>query len=359
MGSQTRRVGCWLASVLAGLMGVASIGAHAASSGYHLLRQVVLPDVTGWDYLSIDPQARLLFLSNNSGVIVLNVDTLERIGTVPNPPNLPGVGLVHGVAFSDALGRGFISHEIPSSVYIFNLKTLARVSVAPTDRGTDAIVYDPATKRVFTMNGKYRGIHDISVIDGTSGRRVGTIPLPGVPEFAVVDGRGHLYVNIASLSELGEIDTHTLKLTARWPMAPCKEPSGLAIDVQHHRLFAGCDNQIMEMIDADNGRVLGSVHSGDGTDANRFDPGTGLAFSSNGESATLTVAHEDDSDHLRLVENVPTEDGARTMALDTQTHRIFLLAAKFGPRPANPGKDNPHGYPVVVPGTAQLLVYGP
>src|SRR5579871_1439137 len=163
-----RRATSWLVALVGALMALGSAGARAASSGYHLLRAVELPDLTGWDYLSVDARTRQLFLSNNAGVIVLNADTLAREGTVPHPANLPGVGLVHGVAYADALGRGFVSREIPASVDLFDLRSLQPVGSAPTDPGTDAIVYDPASQRVFTMNGKVRGVHTITVIDAVT-----------------------------------------------------------------------------------------------------------------------------------------------------------------------------------------------
>jgi DNA-binding beta-propeller fold protein YncE len=328
----------------------------AASSGYHLIRQIPLSDVTGWDALTIDPQSRQLYLSNNSGVIVINIDTFLRVGTVPQPPALPGVGLVHGVAIAHELGRGFMSLEVPASVDIFDLKTLAPLGTTATDRGTDAIVFDPFSKRVFTDNGKYRAVHDVTAIDAVSGRRLANIALPGGPEAAVADGIGHVYLNLASRSELGRIDSGALKLTGRWPLAPCKQPSGLAIDAEHRRLFAGCGNQLMVMIDADSGKVVATVPTGEDTDTTAFDPGTGYAFCSNGEG-TFTVAHEDSADKLTLVENVRTYPRARTMTLDAQSHRVFLLAAQFNPAPKR-SADNPHGYPTAVAGTAQLLVYG-
>lgn len=361
MGSRSRRTSerCasrWLSAALGSLALAAALEA-AASSGYHLLRTIEIPALTGWDYLSVDPQTRQLFLSNNSGVIVVNADTLQTEGTVPHPASLPGVGLVHGVAFANALDRGFISHEIPASVMIFDLHTLARVGETPTDPGTDAIVYDASSQRVFTMNGKHRGVHDVTVIDATSGRGLGQIQLPGIPEFAVSDAAGHLYVNIASRNELSRIDTHTLKLTDTWALPGCQGPGGLAIDAQHHRLFVGCDNRLLTMIDADSGKVLASVPSGEGTDAVRFDAGTGLAFASNGESGTLTIARED-GDQLMLITELPTAAGARTMALDPTTHRVFLLTAKFAAPPAHATVNNPHRYPRAIRGSGRLLVFG-
>ena len=211
---------------------------------------------------------------------------------------------------------------------------------------------------MFAFNGKHRGVHDATAIDATTGRGLGNLALPGVPEFAVADDAGHLYVNIASQSRLGRIDAKSLKLTATWPMAPCKELSGLAIDAAHPVLFAACDNRILAMIDASSGKVLATVASGEGTDAVAFDPGTEDVFASNGEG-TLTRAHEDSPKALRLLEQVKTQPSARTLALDTSTHRVFLMAAGFGEPPAHPTPENPHGYPVALAGTAKLLVFGP
>jgi len=329
-----------------------------APAGYHLQRELPMAEVTGWDELAIDAAARRLFISNNSGLVVFDIDTLQRVGTVPQPPNFKGVGLVHGVAIAAVLGRGFISHELPPSVYAFDLKSLAPLGVTPTDSGTDAIVYDPASQRVFTFNSKHRGVHDATAVDAVSGRLLAAIPLPGSPESAVADGSGKLYVNIESLSALVEIDARLLKVTRQWPLSPCKGPGGLAMDIAHRRLFAACDNQIMVMIDAESGKVLAQQPTGDGTDAVSFDPGTGLAFASNG-AGTLTVLHEDSPYKLSLVQNVTTAPGARTMALDPMTHRVFLVAGQFGAAGARPTADNPHGYPTARPGSVRLLVFGP
>jgi hypothetical protein len=314
-------------------------------------------EVTGWDYMSIDPEARRLYIGSNSGAVVFDIESEKVVGNVPDPPFKSGVGLVHGVAVAREFNRGFISHEIPPSVIIFDLKSLAQMGTAPTDAGTDAVVYDAVSKRVFTFNGKKAGIHDATGIDAASGKATGTIQLPGSPEFAVADGQGHVYVNIASRSQLAQIDSKALKVTATWSMAPCQEPSGLAMDVGHRRLFAGCDNKLMAMLDADSGKVIATVPIGDGVDANAFDPGTGYAFSSNGEG-TLTIAHEDSPDKLSLVENVKTSPGARTMALDLKTHRVFLMAGKFGHRPVKATSENPHRYPEIEPSTAKLLILG-
>jgi DNA-binding beta-propeller fold protein YncE len=335
-----------------------SYAAQAApGSGYKLIRALAMPNITGWDYLSTDSDARRLYIASNGGAVVFDIDAEKVVGNVPDPAFASGEGLVHGVAVAREFNRGFLSHEVPPSVIIFDLKSLAQLGVTPTNAGTDAVVYDPASKRVFTFNGKKEGVHDASVIDAASGKAVGTIQLPGVPEFAIADGAGHVYVNIANKSALAQIDSKTLNVTATWPLAPCKEPSGLAIDTKHRRLFAGCDNKLMAMVDADKGKVVATVPIGDGVDANAFDPGTGFAFSSNGEG-TLTVAHEDSPDELSLVENVKTSPGARTMAVDLKTHHVFLMAGKFSAGRPKPSPENPHGYPEIEKGTAKLLILG-
>ena len=350
------------AVALGALLGCIGPGARAA--GYHLLKVVPLPQVTGWDYLKIDPQRRELFVSNNSGIIVLNIDTLREVGTIPASANWPGVGLVHGVAVSKRLGLGFISREIPPSVVTFRLSDLKILRSTPTDRGTDAVVYDPVSRRVFTFNGKYPGVHDVTAIDAVTGRRLADIPLPGVPEFPVADDRGHLFDNVSSVSRLARIDTRSLKVSAVWPMGRCVHPSALAIDRLHRRLFAACENRIMVMMSADSGRVIGSVPTGAGTDSARYDPGTRDVFAANG-SGTLTVAREVTPDRMVLLQQVRTGPNGRSMALDPKTHRVFVLTAQFGPfghslpryNPHN--RLNPHGYPVVVRGTARLLIFGP
>jgi YVTN family beta-propeller protein len=239
-----------------------------------------------------------------------------------------------------------------ATVWIFNMKTLKVIGSAPADKDADGEVYDPATKRVFTMNGDS---HTSTVIDAKTGKVVGHIELGGGPEFPVADGRGHVYANIETTSELIEINSRTMKITHRWPLAPGEHPSGLAIDAQHHILFSGCRNKLMVIMDADNGKVLTSEPIGQGVDATRYDAGTHYAFASNGFSSDLTVIHEDSPTKFHVVENVPTEMGARTMALDPKTHEIFLATAKIE-RIQNPA---PHTRPFrVVPGTFHILVFG-
>jgi len=325
----------------------ASASAIAPGSGYHPLKKVPLGGEGGWDYLAFDSPTRRLFISRATKVVVLNVDTGTVAGEIPNTDG------VHGIAFAPELDRGFTSNGRANTVTIFDLQSLQIIGSAKTGMNPDAIVYDPASKRVFTMNGHS---NDATAVDAATGNVLGTIPVTGKPEFAVADGVGHVYVNIEDKSEELQIDTQSLQVTAQWPLAPCQEPSGLAMDVAHRRLFAGCHNQMMAVVDADSGKVIATPAIGDGVDANAFDPGTGFAFASNGQSATLTVVHEDAPDKFSVVENVATEKGARTMALDLKSHEVYLVTADFAPAPPS-ANENPRPRMMAVPGTFVVLIY--
>jgi len=341
------------ALALAASIGSASLNGKSASttpgpSGYHLLKKITLGGEGGWDYITFDSPTRRLFISRQSKVIVLDVDSEKVVGEIPNTEG------VHGIALAPEFGRGFTSNGRANTVTIFDLKTLAVIGTVQAGTNPDAIVYDPASKRVFAMNGRSS---NSTAIDAATGKVVATIPLSGKPEFAVSDGAGHVYVNIEDKSEMWQIDSQKLAATAHWPLAPCKEPSGLAIDVAHRRLFSGCDNKMIAVVDADSGKVIATPPIGEGVDADAFDPGTGFAFASNGQSATLTVVHEDSPDKFSVVENVPTQKGARTMALDPKTHEVYLVTADFGPRPP-PTAETPHPRPTILPNSFVVLIYG-
>jgi YVTN family beta-propeller protein len=316
-------------------------------SGYHLLKKIPLGGEGGWDYIAFDSPTRRLFISRGTRVVVLNVDTGTVAGEIADTDG------VHGIAFAPELDRGFTSNGRAGTVTIFDLQTLQVIGSAKTGMNPDAIVYDPASKRVFTMNGHS---NDATAIDAATGSVLGTIPVTGKPEFAVADGAGHVYVNIEDKSEELQIDTQNLKVTAQWPLAPCQEPSGLAMDVAHRRLFAGCHNEMMAVLDADSGKVVATPAIGDGVDANAFDPGTGFAFASNGMSATLTVVREDAPDKFSVVENVVTQRGARTMTLDPKSHEVYVVTSDFAPAPPS-ANENPRPRMMAVPGTFVVLIY--
>jgi DNA-binding beta-propeller fold protein YncE len=272
----------------------------------------------------------------------MDIDTYAIVGDIPDTQG------VHGIALAPELGRGFTSNGRANTVTIFDLKTLKAIGTVNAGTNPDAIVYDGVTKRVFTLNGRS---HDATAINAADGTVAGTLELAGKPEFAVADGKGSIYVNIEDKSELVQFDAQKLTVLNRWPMAPCEEPSGLAMDLKDRRLFAGCGNKMMAVVDADTGKVIATPAIGQGVDANRFDPGTNYAFASNGEG-TLTVVHEDSPDKFSVVENVPTKRSARTMALDRKTHNIFLAAADLEP-PAQ-GERRPR----MKPGSFVILVVG-
>ena len=334
---------------LAALGLLASVPLHAApaaSPSYHLIQKITLGGEGGWDYLIADADARRLYISRGTHVMVVNTDTYKLVGDIPNTNG------VHGIAFAPKLGRGFTSNGRDGTVTIFDLKTLKTIGTAPTGSNPDAIVYDPVAQRVFTFNG---GSNNATAIDAQTGKVAGTIPLDGRPEFAVVDGKGMVYDNIEDKSEVAAINTRTLKVEHTWSIAPGDGPSGIALDPKSRRVFSVCGNQTMTALDADTGRVVATPAIGNGPDAAAFDPGTRLAFSSNGQDGTLTVVREAAPNSYRVVQTVPTQAGARTMALDTKTHRVFLVTAT--PGPSTPGA--PPWRRSYVPGTFTLLVVGP
>jgi DNA-binding beta-propeller fold protein YncE len=317
----------------------------AGPSGYHVARKVTLGGEGGWDYLTIDSKARRVYISRGTHVMVVDADTGAAVGDIPNTAG------VHGIALVDDLGKGFTSNGRDSSVTIFDLKTLKELGRVTVGKNPDAIIYDPASKRVFTMNGASQ---DATAIDSRTGTVAGTVALGGRPEFAAADEKGHVYVNLEDKSEVVEFDSHKLAVEAHWSLREGKDPTGLAIDRKHRRLFSGCGNKLMIVMNADNGQIVGSLPIGTGVDATAFDPETGFAFSSNGEG-TLTVIHEDSPDKFSVVENVPTLRRARTMALDPKTHQVYTVTAEFGPAPA-PTADVPRPRAPMVPGSFTLLV---
>jgi DNA-binding beta-propeller fold protein YncE len=323
-------------------------GASAApAEDYMVQKKITLGGEGGWDYLTMDAAGRRLFISRGTRVMVVDADSGKLLAEIPDTPG------VHGIALAEDLGRGFTSNGRENTVSVFDLKSLKVLSKVKTGENPDAILYDAASKQVFTFNGRSK---DATVIDASSGDVLATLPLGGKPEFAVADGRGMVYVNIEDTSELVAIDAKTHKVTARWPLKPCEEPSGLAMDRQKRRLFSGCGNKVMAIVDADSGKLLATAPIGDGVDATAFDPETGLAFSSNGDG-TLTIVREEAPGKFTVSANVPTMPRARTMALDTKTHNIYLVTAQFGPAPA-PTKEQPRPRPPMVPGTFVLLVVG-
>jgi YVTN family beta-propeller protein len=339
-------------TVLAGLLLVLfqSIPLFAqtkAPASFHIVERYKLGGEGGWDYLTIDAKARRLYVSHATHVLVVDADTGAVVGDIADTPG------VHGIAIAEEAGKGYVSNGRASTVTVFDLKTLKTLKQIPVGKNPDAIIYDDASRRVFTMNG---GSSDTTAIDVKTDTVAGTLALGGRPEFAVTDEKGHVFVNLEDKSAIVEFDSRSLKAEANWPIAPAEEPSGLAFDRKHRRLFSVGSNKLMAVVNADTGKVLTTVPIGGGVDAAAFDPETGLVFSSNGDG-TLTVVHEDSPDKYSVVENVTTQRGARTLAFDSKTHRVYLVTAEFGPPPA-PTPERPRPRPSIVTGTFTLLVVG-
>lgn len=319
--------------------------AQATAGEYHVVRKINTGGDGGWDYLSVDTAGRRLYVSRSTHVQVIDTDTDSLVGDIPATPG------VHGVAVAASLGRGFTSNGRDSSVTIFDLKTLAPLGVVHgTGRNPDAILFDPATKRVFTFNG---GSASATAIDAVTGTIVGTVPLGGKPETAQADG-GLVYVNIEDRNEVVAFDPATLAVRSHIALPGCDEPTGMAIDRVKRRLYVGCGgNKTMVVVNLRDGTIAATLAVGAGVDANGFDPATGLAFASAGDG-TVAVAREDAPGHF-VVTMVPTVRGARTMALDERTHRIYLSSASYGPTPA-PTVERPRPRPPMIPGSFTVLV---
>jgi DNA-binding beta-propeller fold protein YncE len=291
----------------------------AGASGYHVTKTIPIGGDGGWDYVITDPIARRIYVSHDTHVVVLDADTQAKIGDVP------GTQRIHGIAIAAEFGRGYISNGATNNITVFDLKTLKPIGVIPAGSNPDAIIYDGATKRVFAMNGRSG---DITAINAADGNVIGAVAIGGKLEFAAADGKGTIFVNVEDKSELVHVDAEKLTVLERWPLAPCSEPSGLAMDTETRRLFVACDNKMMAVVNADSGRIVTTLPTGEGTDASAFDQGTMFAFASNGEG-TLTVVHEDSADKFSVVDNVTTKRSARTMTVDLKTHNVFLPAADF------------------------------
>jgi len=292
------------------------------AGGYHVTKKIPIAGEGSWDYLTVDESARRLYVSHGTQVEVLDVDSGAIVGKIANTPG------VHGIAIAPDLGRGFVSNGQSSTVTIFDLKTLKTIADVPTGKKPDAIIYDPATSRVFAFNG---GSNSATAIQAADGKVAGTVDLGGGPEFAVADGSGYVYDNLEDESLVLKINSRSLKVEQRWPTAPCASPSSMAMDRPNRRLFVGCRSKVMAVMNADTGQVITTLPIGDHVDATAFDPDSRLIFNSNGEG-TITVIHQDSDskDKYSVVENVKTLLRAKTMALDPKTHQFFLSTAEAG-----------------------------
>ncbi|MGO9482261.1 MAG: YncE family protein [Candidatus Kryptoniota bacterium] len=319
--------------------------AQTTVPSYKIVNRISLPGDNWWDYPSIEASTGRLFLSRGSMIQVVNVNDGTLIGEIPDTKG------VHGIALAEDLGKGFASDGADSSVSVFDLKTLEVIEkVSVTGENPDAILYDAYTHRVFTCNGK---TSNSTVIDAKTDKVIGTIPLSGRPEFCVTDGVGEIYINIEDKSQIDEIDAAKMKVENVWSISPGESPSGLAIDAQNHILFSVCHNKLMAVLDARTGRVITTLAIGSRVDGAAFDPELMRAYSSNGDG-TLTIVQEESNDTFKVIENLKTQLGARTITIDTKTHHLYLPTAEFNPPPAAT-TGNPHPRPTMKPGSFVVL----
>jgi DNA-binding beta-propeller fold protein YncE len=306
---------------------------------YHIVKTIPVGGAGGWDYISMDSDARRLYIGRGTHMDVVDVDSGMVAAQLTD---LPGV---HGIALASDLGHGFAVGE-NDTISMLDLKTLKKIRSIHGGKDPDAYAYDELTKRVFIMNSAGADATALNAADGTI---VGTIPLGGQPEFTVTDGKGKVFVNITDRNQMLEFDGLALKVLHRWSLAPCEGPSGLSMDRQNRRLFSVCDNQKMIVMNADSGAVIAVLPIGAGADASLFDPATQNAFASNGGCGTLTVIHEDSPDKFSVMGDIATQTGARTMTLDTKTHNVLLVTARHG-----------HGstHSEILPNTFVVLVVG-
>jgi YVTN family beta-propeller protein len=314
--------------------------ALAAATGYHILSDIQIGGEGGWDYLTVDSAARRLYVSHGTHVVVVDLDTNKVVGDIPDTPG------VHGIAIAPELNKGFISNGRGNNVSVFDLKTLKTIGTAATGENPDDITYDKGSSRVFVFNGRSKSA---TVIDAKTGNVAATIPLPGKPEFAIADGRGHIYNNLEDTNEILEIDAAKATVSKKFSLSPCDGPSGMAYDAKSRRLFSVCSNRMMAISDPDAGKVVATPAIGAGSDGAAFDPGTGYAFSSNGDG-TLTVVQQAGG-KWDVLENIATERGARTIAIDEKTHKVYLPTAKTAPS-AGGGRQS------YLPNTFKVLVVG-
>jgi len=286
---------------------------------YSVVKKIPISGQGGWDYLTVDESARRLYVSHGTHVEILNADTGEWLGNIPTNG-------VHGIAIVPDSNHGFISDGKANTVLMFDLKTMKVLQEIASPSDPDAIIYDPATKRVFAFNGE---TNSATAIDAATGKVAGTVNLGGGPEFAVADGKGYVFDNLEDESQVVKISAHDLKVEQRWPTAPCAKPSSMAMDHANRRLFLGCRSKVMAVLNADTGQVITTLPIGDHVDATAFDPETKMIFNSNGEG-TITVIHQDSPDKYSVVETVKTLPRAKTMTLDSKTHQLFLSTTESG-----------------------------
>ena len=321
------------------------LSASLAQTNYQISNRIHLTGNSGWDYLTVDADAARLYVSHGTEVNVVDLTKNESVGIIPDTKG------VHGIAVAKDLNKGFISNGRDTSVTIINLKTLKFIAkVKVTGNNPDAILYDPFTKRVFTFNGRSSSS---TVIDAVTNKVLETIPLPGKPEFSATDNKGVIYVNIEDKSLICKINSKTMKMEKNWSIAPGEEPSGLAFDIKNNRLFSVCSNKLMVVSNPETGKVVTTLPIGNGCDGVAYDPGLKRIYSSNGEG-TMTIVEQKDANNYVVLENLPTQKGARTISVDSKTHKLYLPTAEYGETPA-PTSENQHPRPTLKPNSFIVL----
>ena len=317
---------------------------HWGPSGYHLIRKIPIPGNDTAGRLAFNTVRRRVFFAYGTHVLVINPYLGKIVG------DIRGLQGARDVVFANELQRGFVTEQSKNDVVIFDPLTLKIIGRAPTAAGPDSITYDPANKRVFTMNPRSNSATAINAVDG---KPLGDISLGGQPASAVSDGKGNIYISLTNTSEELRVDAKALRILNRWPVAPCENPAGLSMDTERRVLFVGCSNDKMAIMNADNGKILAAPAAGSGTGEGRFDPVTMYALSANADG-TLTVVIEAGDDRFNVVENVEIERGARSMALDPKIHEVYVVTSDFAPPPLNSPPQTP---PKMIPGTTHLLVF--
>jgi YVTN family beta-propeller protein len=323
-----------LASLLAASL-CASAALAQPGTDFRVARRIMIGGEGGWDYLTPDPARGRLFVTHGTHVIVVDEASGRTLGEIPDTPR------VHGVELIEALGRGFTTNGGDNTVTVFDLeslKVLDRISIP--GRNPDAVLYEPASERLFTFNGASA---DTTAIDPKTNKVVGSVDLGGKPETGVADGSGRVYVNIEDAGEIKVFDARTLEVAQTWSLAPCEEPTGLALDHETRRLFVACSNKLLAIVNADSGEIVTTLPVGDGCDGVKFDPELKLAFASAGEDAILTIVRENSASSFEVVANVPTQTGARTLGVDPTRHEVYMSTAEVDPSAPHDDRGRP-GY---------------
>jgi YVTN family beta-propeller protein len=319
------------------------------ANGYRVLHKIPVPGDGGYDFVYLDEAAHRLYAAHSTEVAVVDTASQSVIGVIA------GLAGAHGISVVPGIGKGFITNGKSGTVTVFDPKTLkAAGEIKSTGKSPDALTYDPASRQLFVFN---HGSGEVTVIDPGTNKVTTTLNVGGALEVGRADGHGNVWVNVEDRKEIVRIDSKKMAVAGRYPLTPCEEPTGMAIDVKHSRLFVGCGNKMMAVVNAISGKVVATLDIGPGVDGTEFDANTGDVFNACGKDGTLSVLHQDTADKYHVVQNLSTQIGARTLAVDTSSHRVFLAAAQFGDKPA-PSEANPKPRALILPGTFVVLVVG-